>query len=285
LANPEKELAMRLSTNTLLSIFLYATVSMSQDVQVNGNSSQPYVFQSTNTSTASADRPALYGISKPNANYGIGVRGEGSYTGVYALANGTGGGTRFGVNANASGASGNYAYLGSASGGNQNYGAYVGSSGGTFAIGIYAYASGASVNYAGYFAGNLAYTGTLSQSSDEKLKTNIKSIDSGLSLVGKLKPKKYKMLASDYPNMNLPTSLQYGLLAQDVAAVLPDLVSDVPSPGNSPDGSRTAPPTPDTYKSVNYIGLIPILIKAVQEQQNQITDLQNQIASLKTKSK
>ncbi|MBD3385661.1 hypothetical protein GF407_12145 [candidate division KSB1 bacterium] len=52
----------------------------------------------------------------------------------------------------------------------------------------------------------------------------------------------------------------YGLIAQDVEKIFPRLVS-----------------TDDKgFKYVNYIELIPVLLKAVQEQQREIEKLKNQ---------
>ena len=55
----------------------------------------------------------------------------------------------------------------------------------------------------------------------------------------------------------------YGMIAQEVKEVLPELVSE--------DAAG--------YLSVNYIELIPLLIQAVKEQQSQIQELQNALAS------
>jgi hypothetical protein len=54
-----------------------------------------------------------------------------------------------------------------------------------------------------------------------------------------------------------------GLLAQDVAKVLPELVK------KSDDSDGTL--------SVNYQGLIPVLINAIKEQQEEIKAIRNRI--------
>jgi hypothetical protein len=57
--------------------------------------------------------------------------------------------------------------------------------------------------------------------------------------------------------------LQLGLIAQEVEALVPELVS------TAKDAEQT--------KGLNYIGLVPVTIKAIQEQQTQIEGQQRQI--------
>jgi hypothetical protein len=61
---------------------------------------------------------------------------------------------------------------------------------------------------------------------------------------------------------------QLGLIAQEVEAVLPELVST----------DKDAKPT----KGLNYLGLVPVTIKALQEQQEFINEQQSQLASTTT---
>ncbi len=257
---------MRLSTITFLTVG--AALCWGQDVIVNGNSTQSSVLKSTNTSTASADRPGLWGVSKPVANYGIGVKGEGGYVGLYGIGSYSGTGTRMGV-------------YGSGSGGTNNYGVYgIAQSTGSYSFGGYFSAGGATNNWAGYFSGNVYVSGTVTQASDEQLKTNIQALDATtLDKLLSLNPKTYNMAADKFPAMNFSTGTQYGLLAQDVQKAFPDLVSEVPAPDNNSDGNRSQPNK--TYKSVNYTGLIPVLIKAMQQQQDQIDELKDQVRKLK----
>ena len=59
--------------------------------------------------------------------------------------------------------------------------------------------------------------------------------------------------------------LQYGLIAQEVEKVLPNIVNS----------------DSETYKSVNYNELIPILLKNAQDQNIKIKELQKEIELLK----
>ena len=85
-----------------------------------------------------------------------------------------------------------------------------------------------------------------------------------------------------------------GLIAQDVEEVLPNLVmNDMHTPRNLEkeiDVTEIADPT--HYKSVNYIGLIPYLVKAIQEQNEfikkkdeTISNLEQQLIEIETRLK
>lgn len=89
-------------------------------------------------------------------------------------------------------------------------------------------------------------------SSDIRLKKDIKEIDSWLSLVEKLRWVNYY-----WKDELKEKNKQYWFIAQEVEEVLPDLVKT-----NS-----------NWYKSINYDWVIPILLKAIQEQQDQIDEL------------
>ena len=62
------------------------------------------------------------------------------------------------------------------------------------------------------------------------------------------------------------TKLQYGFIAQEVEEVLPDLV------GTDSNG----------YKTVNYIGVIPVLTEAIKTQQEEIESLKSENEQLKS---
>ena len=89
-------------------------------------------------------------------------------------------------------------------------------------------------------------TTSLSCSSDSRLKTNVVPLDSadGLAAVLKLNPVTY-----NWKTEAATTSPHTGFIAQDVQPILPDLVSQ----------------GPDGYYTLNYAGLTPYLVKAVQE--------------------
>lgn len=76
--------------------------------------------------------------------------------------------------------------------------------------------------------------------------------------------------------MNLAGEKQFGLLAQDVEKVLPELVMNTVVPDQYDDKGNLIEPAFE-LKGVKYLGLIPILIAGVNEQQRQIVEKQAQL--------
>ena len=107
------------------------------------------------------------------------------------------------------------------------------------------------------FNGDATLAGNLSVNSDAKLKSNIVSLGSTLAKVLILDGKSYNM-KNDPEN-----SVQIGLVAQNIEQVFPELVSDS-----------------NGIKSVNYQGLIPVLINAVKEQDEIIKKQDERLAKL-----
>lgn len=178
--------------------------------------------------------------------------------------------------------------------------------------GIYSNANGTG-DYAGYFVGDVYINGSLTYTSDERLKTEIQDIPSGLEIITALQPKSYKL--KDGPNGRIRDAgrTNYGFLAQDLAQVLPDLVKNVPVPGfpvettvvkereqiefvENEDGelieqviiiqeeeTELTESPGDVYQSVDYNEVIPFLVKAIQEQQAEIEELKAKIIELEKK--
>ena len=143
--------------------------------------------------------------------------------------------------------------------------------------------------YAGYFYGDTYVTGTLTAGnittlSDARYKSNIQQINSSaLSKIAALNPVQYTMLSgnaialanteqSDTCTMTMTTSnedltranqIHYGLLAQEVKELYPELVHE--------DAAGVM--------SINYMELIPLLIQAVQDLSEQVSALSNSSSS------
>ncbi len=125
------------------------------------------------------------------------------------------------------------------------------------------------------FDGDLAVSGSIFGLSDERLKIEKKRILNALDLLIQLHPNTYKFDTEKFSQLNLPESLQYGLLAQEVEAILPDLVS------------TTKFKNGEEFKSINYDALIALTIGAVKElhdkveaQDQKIDELSNQVDRL-----
>ena len=251
-----RELFVRSSVVLAMVVFASPTIR-AQDLRVRGGSST--VFSAENNTTTASDKIAVSGTSTPVAFYGIGGSFSGGYIGVKGYASmtpGTGG--RYG------------GFFYASSGSSYNYGIYSGATG----------PSGSST-YAGYFAGNVYVQGTVTQTSDERLKLNIQDLTSSLDKVRRLKPKTYTFKRDTAATLSLPEGTRHGFLAQDVREVLPDLVKEVPVSDQATGGQKGS--SPDTVLSVNYIELIPILVSAVQEQQTQIDELKAKVAQLEAR--
>jgi len=114
---------------------------------------------------------------------------------------------------------------------------------------------------AGRFEGNVFVTGTVTQGSDARLKQGISNLGYGLAEVRRLRPVTWRW--KDCPDR----STQLGLVAQEVEPIMPELVSTDKDPQQT--------------KGINYIGLVPVTIKAIQEQQAQIEQQSRENAELK----
>ncbi len=149
--------------------------------------------------------------------------------------------------------------------------------------GIYA-STGNADSFAGYFDGNVFSTGTF-VGTDPTLDQSITDLESGVALINQLKPKNFEnRSASSSEKSNAPQGKQYGLLGQDLEKVLPSLVKEVHLNTSKLDPKATAGEGVKEkaldFKAVNYTGLIPIMIKAIQEQQQIISTLTDKIAKL-----
>ena len=137
-------------------------------------------------------------------------------------------------------------------------------------IGVYAQTNNA-LSYAGYFNGDVHTTGTFT-SSDARFKNNISDFGNAMQIIHALQPKHYTFKKEgDYALLQLPQGIHYGLLAQDVEKVLPNLVKEtqVAIKDKRPaDGLGNDDPTNVhnlSFKAVNYTELIPVIIKGIQE--------------------
>ncbi|MDP5170409.1 MAG: tail fiber domain-containing protein, partial [Bacteroidia bacterium] len=160
--------------------------------------------------------------------------------------------------------------------------------------GLYAYASGASSNnygvyayaptsngYAGYFSGNVYTTGAY-QPSDARLKSDISPLQGGLNTIMQLQAKRYTYDREQFDFMNLPEGEQYGFLAQDLQQLLPTLTNRA-FQAYDEALSDTHEGQGFEFTAVNYIGLIPIMVAGIQEQQQVIDSQKAEIEALKAR--
>lgn len=217
-------------------------------------------------------------IGTGNCNYGVYGRARSTtvYTtgksyGVYGIAGNATSGYNYGV----------YGYLY----GSNNGAAVFGTTTGDYAV--------TTGKYAGFFYGNVKVTSEMWANvftpSDARLKTNIASMSSKQSIdkLKELHPVTYNLIQKENVSTARMTVAdtatvqklydetsqffqkpKYGLLAQEVQKVYPDLVYE--------DQEGTL--------GIDYTGLIPVLISAIQEQQRKIDELESEIKSIRSQS-
>jgi hypothetical protein len=110
---------------------------------------------------------------------------------------------------------------------------------------------------------------TVQSASDVRMKENIINSNDGLNVISALRPVRFDFKEGFGNNKKN----QLGFIAQEVEKVFPYIVDVLDE--KAEDGSY--------YKSLGPAGLIPVLVKAIQEQQAQIEELSNKIVALESK--
>jgi hypothetical protein len=114
-------------------------------------------------------------------------------------------------------------------------------------------------------------------SSDKRLKKNLLTVSDALNKVLSLEGVSYewdensvfniKQVGSDVHKKAVPNGRYYGVVAQELEKVLPELVRE----------------DLDGIKAVSYEGLIPVLIEAIKEQQKMIDSLKAEVSQIQVK--
>ena len=113
------------------------------------------------------------------------------------------------------------------------------------------------VNGTGYATGGF-------WASDLRFKKNIKTIDSPIDKINNIRGVSFEWKRSEYQDKGLPEGEHYGVIAQEIEQVLPEIVKE------GPNGD----------KAVSYTELVPILTEAIKEQQKQLEEQQRQVEYL-----
>jgi hypothetical protein len=108
----------------------------------------------------------------------------------------------------------------------------------------------------------IAYSSTIG--SDIKLKKNIKDINYGLKDVLNIRAVEFDWKEKREGKHDI------GFIAQEIEKIIPEVVNEVTTIGEGAEES-------DTHKVVDYAKLTSVLIKAVQEQQQQINELKEKL--------
>ncbi len=110
--------------------------------------------------------------------------------------------------------------------------------------------------------GSATLAGELTSPSDSRLKTNVNGISSALDKIVKLRGVTFNWDPSKKPSAD--KKLQYGFIAQEVEKIFPELVTT----------------DSEGFKSLNYIGIVPVLTEAVKELKKENDDLKATINDL-----
>lgn len=271
-----------------------------------------------NIYASSAGGNAIAGFGPSSGIYGSSVN-----YGVHGISNGT---TGYGVYAECSGSSGTGVYgIGNSNGVWGESGGGVGvlglsysniavngfselNNGGNFEStsndGLVAKTSNSDA-FAGLFYGDVYTTGSYLPS-DINIKGNVQQLGNAMAIIKKLKPVSYEYTSDlKYASLSLPKGSHYGLIAQEIEKVLPQLVKEslhslrVVKPEKvlsmSKDDHKAIAAFTQTQnnekikiKAVNYTELISIIIKGMQEQdaENKVKDkkiinLETELADLR----
>jgi len=110
------------------------------------------------------------------------------------------------------------------------------------------------------YVGSIVATNTISGSdiiatSDERLKSNISTIENALEIVTQLRGTRFNKKDSNKRHI--------GVIAQEVQSIVPEVVYE----------------TPDGYLGVSYGNIVGLLIEAIKEQQQQINELNSKLGN------
>lgn len=172
------------------------------------------------------------------------------------------------------------------------YGSNSGVSGlsiGTYGVGfngVYGQTTDVINGWSGYFTQDIGVDGAgyavggWITASDKRLKSDIVPIDSPLEKLKMINGLYYTIESKSKPynsELLITTRKQYGVIAQDVEKVFPEMVSEKAIFNNAGDDTL--------YKTVNYDQLIPVLIEAVKELNDKVDELQHEVDQLKEELK
>jgi hypothetical protein len=143
-------------------------------------------------------------------------------------------------------------------------GAQIGSAEGTYV----AFGDAAGAGYVGNFNGNVQVIGVLTagsvSASDKRAKTNVQPIQNGIETIKKLNPVKFDWLQHITGNHTFEKG--YGFIADDVEAILPDLIYEK-------KGYQF-----EDFKHLEYNSFHAIAIKAIQELSEKVEKLEAQLS-------
>ena len=128
-------------------------------------------------------------------------------------------------------------------------------------------------DWAGFFEGEGFLSASLWQYSDAELKTDIQPLTSCSEILGQVVPRTYRFNVESNPGLGLAEGDQAGVIAAEIEEILPHLVRSV-THYEEVDEQGNVISVGGTHKAVNYIGMIPYLIGAFNEQHASLAEAQ-----------
>jgi hypothetical protein len=156
-----------------------------------------------------------------------------------------------------------------------------GTSNSSDAFGVYGSVptTGSWLGYGGVFIGGLGYANGLYNLSDVRIKTNVFPIENVIDKVLQVQTVTYEYNKSYYND----NKKYYGLIAQNIEGLFPNAVDTKLMPVSETYSESKSEKNfeVEEFKVIDYVSLIPILFKSIQEQQEQINVLKQEIQTLK----
>ena len=149
--------------------------------------------------------------------------------------------------------------------------------------GVYGQTTDVINGWAGYFTADVGSEGTgyaiggWMLASDKRLKTNIVPIGNSLEKLSLINGKHYTITTKSKDSegkINFKSKEQYGVIAQEIEAVFPEMVQEKALFINSGDETK--------YKTVDYNQLVPVLLEAIKELNSKVNSLEKEIETLKS---
>ena len=256
-------------SNTFASIQANTNSSNAQNSAILGNNSGGGYGISGQIPSTAGGLAAVYGNNLRTTG-GYGVYGQG-VNGVVGQTNYPNGFGVYGGNTNTNGGTTT----------NLGVGVY-----GIGFNGVYGQTTNTTLGWAGYFTADLGCDGAgyalggWINASDRRLKSDIKKIDNALKKVSQLDGRFYTITTKSSGTdgkIQQNSRQQYGVIAQDVEKIFPEMVTEKAIFSNTGDDTK--------YKTVEYTQLIPVLIEAVKELNLKVDELQKEVDRLKSPDK
>ncbi len=159
---------------------------------------------------------------------------------------------------------------------------------GTYGLGfngVYGQTTDVLNGWAGYFTADVGSEGTgfaiggWLTASDKRLKSNILPIENSLKKLSLINGKHYTITTKSKDSegkINFKSREQYGVIAQELEAVFPEMVQEKALFINSGDETL--------YKTVDYNQLVPVLLEAIKELNSKVNLLEKEIEILKSEN-